>query len=223
MEVPHGHFFRSEGNFSLNVGDDKENVLKNRRRAAEALGFSRWITGGVVHGATIAHVKEDSTEFVGNCDGLITDIPGIALMMTWADCQVALFYDPVRRAVGVAHAGWRGQCQNIYAKIVRRMKEVFGSSPTDLRVSISPSLGQNRGEFVNYRSELPESFWQFQVKPNYFDLWAVAKWQLLELGLQEKHLHFSRICSYDNPDLCFSFRRDEKKTGRNASIIGIKY
>ncbi|GAB5411051.1 MAG: hypothetical protein ChlgKO_01650 [Chlamydiales bacterium] len=177
---------------------------------------------GIVHGATIAHVTKESPELIRDCDGLITDVPEIALMATSADCQVALFYDPVKKAVGAVHAGWRGQVVNIYAEAVRRMGEVFGSDPNDLRVSLSPSLGPSRAEFVNYRKEFPECFWGFQVRPNYFDLWALAKWQLMQVNILEKNIAFSKICSYDSPDRCFSYRRDGKKSGRNASIIGIK-
>ncbi len=226
-----GHFFRNGGvskgaydslNFSLSVGDCEKAVRENRKRAVERLGFSKWVMVGVVDGATVAHVTKESPELMRGCDGLITDVPGIALMATNADCQVALFYDPVKKAVGAVHAGWRGQVANIYAETVRRMGEVFGSGPKDLRVSFSPSLGPSRAEFVNYRKELPECFWRFQVRPNYFDLWAVAKWQLMQVNILEKNIAFSQICSYDNPGTCFSYRRDGKKSGRNASIIGIK-
>ena len=226
-----GHFFRYGGgskgaydslNFSLSVGDCEKAVLENRKRAAESLGFSRYVVAGIVHGAIVAHVTDESPEIAGGCDGLITDVPGIALMATNADCQVALFYDPVKKAVGAVHAGWRGQVANIYAETVRRMGEVFGSRPKDLRVSISPSLGPARAEFVNYRKELPKCFWRFQVRPNFFDLWAVAKWQLMQVNILEKNIALTQICSYDNPEKCFSYRRDGKKSGRNASIIGIK-
>ena len=74
-------------------------------------------------------------------DAIITDTPDIPLVVFSADCGIILLYDPVRRAVGAAHAGWRGAAAGIVYKTVRRMQETFGTDPRDLRAAIGAAIG----------------------------------------------------------------------------------
>lgn len=230
LVVPHGHFFRHGGvskfpfsslNTSLSVGDYEKHVRENRRRVAAVLGFEKCVVGHSVHGATVAQVTEKSQRVVLNCDGLVTDVTGTCLLLTHADCQVALFHDPVKKAVGAAHAGWRGSCQNIYRALLEKMRVAFGTDPADVRVSISPSLGPNRAEFIHFRKELPEHFWPFQVRPHYFDFWKISQMQLQEAGVDPKHVEIAQVCTYEDCENSFSYRREGKKSGRSCSIIGL--
>ena len=138
-------------------------------------------------------------------------------MIKHADCQAAIFYDPVHKALANVHCGWRGNVKNIYRVAVQKMKFTFGTNPKDLLVGISPSLGPDHSEFIHYQTEWPEEFWRFQVRPNYLDLWAIARDQLEQCGLLPHHIEVAGICTFANPQDFFSHRRD-KITGRHATV-----
>ena len=142
-------------------------------------------------------------------------------MMKHADCQAAIFYDPVHHALANVHSGWRGNVKNIYQTTILKMASVFGTKPQDLLVGISPSLGPQHAEFKNYKVEFPEHFWSFQVCPEYFDLWAIARHQLEEAGVLPYHIEIAGICTYANKEDCYSYRRD-KVTGRHATLAMLR-
>ncbi len=179
----------------------------------------RMVRGIGCHQDKIALVDGASSAEIPLHDGLMSAIPGHTLIMKHADCQIALFYDPVRHAVANVHSGWRGSVKNIYAKAIDQMHAKFGSKPADLLVCISPSLGPDNAEFINYASELPEEFWQFQVKPLYFDFWSISEWQLQNAGILPHHIEIARLCTYSNPHDFFSYRRDKTIARQNATYI----
>ncbi len=150
-----------------------------------------------VHGKEIVIVDSPGL-YTG--DGAITATKGLTLAVQWADCQGALFEAPGK--VGVVHAGWRGLVHNIY----REMVEALACDPAQISVWIGPSLEPEHSEFRNYQTEFPESLHRFQWKPNYFDLWAIAEWQLQEAGVQD--IHIARIGTYGNKAYP-SYRRDK--------------
>ncbi|MBI2742754.1 MAG: peptidoglycan editing factor PgeF [Chlamydiales bacterium] len=224
-KLKHAIFLRhggvSSGPFaSLNVGggtnDDAKCIEENRERVKRCMGVDELISGKQVHGKVIAHFEKRGQE-VGDCDGLATDQKGAALMIKHADCQAAIIYDPILNVLANVHCGWRGNVQNIYAEAVAALSSRYGSKPENLLVGISPSLGPQNAEFKNYREELPESFWQFQIKSTYFNLWEVSRFQLLALGILPHHIQVASICTFDIREDYFSYRRD-KVTGRNCTI-----
>lgn len=206
-------------NLSLGVGDSETNVRENRQRLKAALGVGRLASARQVHGDRVcvidAPLGEDA-EFAG-CDALITDQPGVGLMVQQADCQALLIHDPMRRVIANVHAGWRGSVANIIGKAAAMMTERFGANPGDMLAAISPSLGPCCAEFVNFQAELPVEFHGYQVAPHYFDFWAISRDQLLAAGLLPANIEIARICTCCSPDY-FSYRR-EKITGRFASVI----
>jgi len=227
--LAHGIFLRhggvSEGPYhSLNLGgasgDRPERVEENRRRVLRALNVEKWASGKQVHGSEVVWV-EDAEQHLGDCDALITDKPNIGLLIKHADCQAAILYDPVRHAVANEHSGWRGNVKNIYQATVQKMEQAFGTRPEDLLVGIAPSLGPDRSEFVHYKVELPEEFWPFQIRPQYFDLWSIARNQFEIAGVLSNHIEIASICTYDNEQDFFSFRR-EKISGRNGTLVVLK-
>lgn len=220
----HGIFLRpggvSAGPFaSLNVGggtnDDPASIERNREKIRRCLGVEELVSGTQVHGKVIGLVS--GKEPIGECDGLATIEKGRALMIKHADCQAAIIYDPILRAVANVHCGWRGNVQNIYSEAVNFLHQKFGSKPENLLVGISPSLGPEKSEFKNYQTELPESFWKFQIKSTYFDLWEISRQQLLDLGVLASHIQIAGICTHENSADFFSYRRD-KVTGRNCAV-----
>ena len=227
-EVKHAVFFKTGGtsegpfaslNFEQAVGDHEDSVKQNKKKACEILQLQNLIGLKQCHGKTIQEIHGPSLQ-IQEGDALATCEKEIGLLIKHADCQAAIFYDPVNQAIANVHAGWRGNVQNIYAETVNMMKSRYHSKPQDLIVCIGPSLGPEHAEFVNYKTELPESFWQFQWKPNYFDLWAISFWQLTQCGVLSNHIEMARINTYLDPD-CFSYRRD-KVTGRHGTIVALK-
>jgi polyphenol oxidase len=126
------------------VGDDPADVEANHARVYAALGLRREqvVTARQVHGDHVARVTlADGGSIIPATDALISDTPGLGLLLRYADCVPVLFYDPVRRAVGLAHAGWQGTLVGIAGKTALAMQETFGCRPTDLRAGIGPSIG----------------------------------------------------------------------------------
>jgi copper oxidase (laccase) domain-containing protein len=100
------------------------------------------------------------------------------------------------------------------------MNHAFATKAADLVAAISPSLGPCCAEFVNYLTELPLAFHDYQVRPNYFDFWAISHDQLCSAGVKSENIHTANICTCCNHDY-FSYRR-ERETGRFASVMGLK-
>ncbi len=136
-------------NLAFNRGDEQERVLENYRRVGEALGITPedMVCTHQTHTANIRRVyREDGGKGIlrprdyTDVDGLVTDQPGLALACFFADCVPLYFVDPVRRAIGLAHSGWRGTAAGMGARMTERMAAEFGSRPEDLRAAIGPSI-----------------------------------------------------------------------------------
>ena len=227
----HGVFSRFGGvsptpwdshNVSFGLGDDPRNVQANRTRIKKALSSSRLVSARQVHKSQIFVVKEKPEKDleVEGYDGLVTDIPDLGLMIQQADCQAVMLIDPQKKAVGIAHAGWRGSVADIITRMIATMRDSFATEEADLIAAISPSLGPCCAEFVNYRTELPVSLHGYQVRPNYFDFWAISRDQLCAAGVRPENIHTAAICTCCTQDY-FSYRRD-RETGRFATVIGVR-
>lgn len=208
----HGAFLRFAGD---GVGPiDSLDLIARQRFGAHRLYWAKQC-----HGTSIIDVTTQSE--VGQvADALITAEPGIALLIQHADCQAALFYDPIQHVIAAVHAGWRGSVQNIYAKVIDRLCNSYHCKPENLLVGIGPSLGPKHAEFIHYRTELPPAFWEFQPTPNYFDFWAISDAQLRAAGVLPHHIEIAEICTYANVNDCFSYRRD-KTTRRHGTLISL--
>ncbi len=228
--LKHAVFLRNGGhskgafsalNLSHHIGDDAESVEANLNEVKAILGIQTLISGKQCHGAAIAKVFPSTHGEIPGHDGFITNIPDIGLMIKHADCQAAILYDPIHHAISTVHSGWKGSVQNIYAAAIDRMKMEYETRPEDLLIGISPSLGPESAEFKNYRKELPEAFWKFQSKPNYFDFWAITHKQLLDCGVLSHHIEYARMCTLKGKEDFFSYRR-ENITGRHGTIAVLK-
>ncbi len=211
----------SQGAFqSLNVGggtgDSPDFIEENRKKIREVLSLSNIISLTQVHGVHLESIGKTPPQDCP-CDGLSTAEKQLGLMIKHADCQAAIFYDPIHHVVANVHCGWRGNVQNIYEKTLLHMQKTYGSSPENLFVCISPSLGPSHAEFIHYQKELPSSFWYFQEKPCYFNLWEISRDQLLKLGILPHHIQLAELCTYAEEKDFFSYRR-EKITGRHATV-----
>ncbi|MGM0440534.1 MAG: peptidoglycan editing factor PgeF [Chlamydiota bacterium] len=205
-------------NLCYRTGDNPGLVGQNLEVVRAALDAQKVTAAYQVHGNRIIKIDCQPEFEIPTCDGLITSVPGIALLIRHADCQAAIFYDPRKHVIGCIHAGWRGQVQGIYSNAVAAMSYHYSSRPEDILVGISPSLGPSHAEFANFREELPSNFWKYQVSEGYFNLWEAARDELVMAGILRHHIEVAGICTYDSYREYFSYRRD-KVTGRNGTAV----
>ncbi len=161
----------------------------------------------------------------GEGDALITDRPGLALVVRTADCLPILLVDPVRQVVGAVHAGWRGTRAGITARAVEYMYHKFGSNPACLWVAVGPAIGRCCYEVG------PEVALAFEAYPNaieqrlgktFLDLVEVNRQQLTGLGVPSTRIHVASLCTACHPDEFHSYRRQRRHTGSMPSFVSIR-
>jgi polyphenol oxidase len=231
----HGIFTRRGGesleelaglNLSFSVGDRVERVAGNRKRVREMLGLPSLISLKQVHGIDSVVICNGQVCDTTECperergDILLTNQPGLGLMIKQADCQSVILYDPEQRAVANLHCGWRGNVRGVIGEGIRKMQAVYGADPERLLAAIGPSLGPCCAEFIHYKNELPEEAWKYQVRPLYFDLWQWSRDQLRAAGVREEHIAVAGICTACHTEEFYSYRR-EKVTGRFGTVAGL--
>lgn len=228
-------------NLGLHVNDEDSAVLINRQRFFRALSIppGSIVTGQQVHGTEVAVIKGSDRgkgarsweEGIPHTDALVTDSPDVALLVLVADCAAVLFYDHVKRAIGIAHGSWRGTVGGIGRKTVQKMVDAFGCRLEDIRAGICPSIGPccyEVGEEVI--SALRGSYlsqWERYLIPRgngsvHFDLWEALRQQLIEIGIQEEQIETAHICTACHTDLFYSHRRENGRTGRNGVVIALQ-
>lgn len=208
-------------NVSYSAGDNIDHVYENKARIARyfSVASDKLFDVEQVHGNAIEKAISTKTSHK-KADILLSNTVSNVLMIKHADCQAALFYDPVHQAIAAAHAGWRGLVQNVYTKTIQAMSQEFNSHPKDVLVGISPSLGLLHSEFRSWKEEFPEPLWKFCSHNHHMDLRAIAHEELISAGILPKHIEIAPQCTFEEPDLFFSYRR-EQITGRCASCIQI--
>jgi hypothetical protein len=214
-------------NLSHGVGDDPEAVAGNRKRLRQMTGGGIHVYSRQDHGTSIRVITRDAvkrgesiqTQPV-SADALITDVPGIRLLIQTADCQAVMLFDPQKRVVANIHCGWRGSVAGIIGHAVLRMVSAFDCDPGQMIAAIGPSLGPCCAEFINFKNEIPRQLWPYRVGAHHFDFWRISRHQLTTAGLIEGNVHSSGICTRCNPHLFFSYR-SARETGRFAALIGM--
>ena len=222
-------------NLGAHVGDAPDSVLANRQRVWSDLGFEEGqiALAEQVHGDKVAVVRTGTGQIpVPGADALVTDVPDLLLMLFFADCVPVYIVDPVRKAVGLAHAGWRGAEANIAAKMVQTMRDEFGCLPASCQAAIGPCIGENSYEVGpevadRFRS-LPISRAANVVLPRNeiastysLNLRSVVFLQLLSAGLKASSIAVCDEDTFRNRRDFFSYRRDGI-TGRMGAFLGMK-
>jgi len=218
-------------NLSQVVGDDPAAVAANYERVCGALGIrrSQMATCYQMHSADVLVVAAaDGGRLVGQGDAMITDQPGVYLSMRFADCTPLLLHDPVRRAVGIAHAGWRGTLKNVAGAVVRAMVERLGCLPGDITAVVGPAIGPccyQVGSEVIQAAEAAFADVAELLQPHaggryHFDLWEANRRQLVEAGVS--HVAVAGLCTACRTDHFFSHRAEQGQTGRFAALIGYR-
>ncbi|HEB50065.1 MAG TPA: laccase domain-containing protein [Desulfobulbus sp.] len=210
-------------NLSYGVGDDPVRVAGNRRRVCRVLGIEALVSATQVHSDRV-HLVTGPMNGTGiqGVDALVTDRPGLGLLVLQADCQAVLLHDPEHRAIGAVHSGWRGSVRNVIGRTIAKMMAAFATDPSRLLAFISPSLGPCCSQFINHGQELPPAFAGFRSGRDYFNFWEISRWQLQQCGVREDNIRLAGICTRCSRDF-FSFRRakvvGDGITGRNGSVI----
>jgi YfiH family protein len=223
-------------NLGDHVGDDIKAVEANRLALYEAVGFEngKVALAEQVHGAEIADVSVGG-KYPG-CDALVTNTPGLLLVLFYADCVPVYLVDPHRRAIGLVHAGWRGVKAGIAPKTVEYLGARYGVKPENLRASIGPSIA---GESYEVGAELADVFRNLMpggmsgaatpVVPRgaladkySLDLRLILFAQLMSAGISADSISVSDADTFRQSKDYFSYRRDGAKTGRMAAYLGLK-
>ena len=222
-------------NLAIGRGDSEGNVEANLRILAKALGYDpdKYVMTWQIHSDIVRVVTEADCNgyFHRNypqCDGLVTNTPGVTLMVFTADCTPLLFHDPVTGAVGAAHAGWRGTAQNIGAKTVAAMVENFGCKPENIRAAIGPNLSQCHFEtdldvpaaMIAAYGDHVLPYIRQQGEKYYPDLKAINAYALRKAGVCQ--IEISESCTWCESDRFWSHRVTKGDRGSQGAVITCK-
>ena len=220
-------------NFAFSTGDVKDDVMKNYQIIAKYFNrdISDFIIGNQKHTNNILKVTSEDKgkgttkeKTYGDIDGFITNVPNIILTCVFADCVPLYILDPINKAIGLSHSGWKGTYNNIAKSTIDMMKREYNSNPKDLLVAIGPSICASC-------YEVSEDLWEdFYEKYNdnvaikkgskyYLDLWTANKINFLNEGVNPTNIDITNVCTYCNPDLFFSHRRLGFKRGNLGAFF----
>jgi YfiH family protein len=253
QSLPHGISTRHGGvspfpyatlNMGVSTGDREENVLANRRTFVESLGSTREdiLVGRLSHGNAVSvfcRSKQEAypmlrvplqdgsqhTVWVFRSDAVVSNVPDMRFLLTFADCVPLVFFDSRRGAMGAAHAGWRGTALGIGPAVVRAMVEAFGTDPADLQVGIGPSIGPccysvRREVLRAFRNNGFEPIAAERAGAWHLDLWATNEWQLSEVGVPMGSIEQAHLCTACHVADFYSHRAERGRTGRFALLAG---
>ena len=228
-------------NLSFERGDRPEAVMENFRRIGAELGVSceDMVLSQQTHTANVRVVtgadrgkgitrERDYTDV----DGLITNEPGICLVTSFADCVPLYFVDPVKKAIGLSHSGWRGTVGKIGKRTVEMMGESFGSDPADILAAVGPSVCMDcyevSGDVIEkFRQVFDEKLWPelFYEKENgkcQLDLWKANELIFLESGILPEHMAVTNLCTHCNSEILYSHRAAGDKRGNLCAFLALK-
>jgi polyphenol oxidase len=239
-KIIHGFFTRRGGVSpapwdSLNLGgmngDDKSNVIENRRRIFDSIGlpvdsiYDTW----QVHGTdVICTDKPRPLEYPHLCaDAIITNTPGVTLFMRFADCVPIFLYDPTHQVIGIVHAGWIGTVQKLVGISVKVMREKYNSFTEEIHAVIGPSIGPDHYQIgADVEKKAKESFGVDaeellfrRDRKMFLDLWKANNYSLRDAGV--KNIHVMGICTACHLDDWYSHRGEHGNTGRFGALIAL--
>lgn len=248
--VKHGFSTRKGGvstgifssmNLNFKRGDDPDAVMENYRRMAAALNMrvEDMVLSDQTHTTNVRVITEEDRgkgilkpQDYSDVDGMITNVPGIVLVTSYADCVPLYFVDPVRKAIGLSHSGWKGTVGHIGQKTVWKMHEVYGTEPKDIVAAIGPSICQSCYEVsddvaeafrTNFTADEAADILLDKGNGKYqLDLWKANEIVLLEAGIQKEKLQITDICTRCNSEYLFSHRIMGNERGNLAAFLGIR-
>lgn len=227
-------------NLSFTRGDDEETVRENYRRVAQAMQveYEKIVCSDQTHTTNVRVISEADAgkgliypKDYKNVDGMITNVPGITLATFFADCVPLYFADPVHRAIGMSHSGWRGTVGRMGRATLLKMKEQYETDPEDVICAIGPSICMDCYEVSEdvadaFQQEFPG--WEKEIlldKKNgkyQLDLWKANEIVLIEAGVKKEHISVTDICTCCNPGLLFSHRASHGKRGNLGGFLCLR-
>ena len=222
-------------NIGWNRGDTPENVEKNFSILAQALGFSlkNLVLTRQTHSDIVRQVRRSDAQGLDNhaypeCDALITNDPGAALVVFSADCTPILLHDPVTGAVGAAHAGWRGTAAKIAGKTAMAMVNAYGCKPENIRAAIGPNIGPCCFETDRDVPDAMVSAYGNDALPHirpvgnkyYVNLKALNALALQQVGVTQ--IEISDACTVCQSDRFWSHRVTGGERGSQGAMIVCK-
>lgn len=220
-------------NIGTHRGDTRENVLENYAILGRAIDFDpeKLVLTHQTH-TDIVRVVTEAEAGAGlygpeltDCDALVTNTPGLGLVVFSADCTPILLHDPVTGAVGAAHAGWRGTAADIAGKTVNAMVSAFGCKPENIRAAIGPNIGQCCFEtdrdvpdaMVAALGDAAKEHIRQSGNKYYVNLKAMNALFLRRAGVTQ--IEVSAECTACRPDKYWSHRRVGGHRGSQGAII----
>ena len=247
--VKHGFSTRKGGvstgifssmNLNFKRGDDPDAVLENYRRMAAALNMrvEDMVLSDQTHTTNVRVITEEDRgkgilrpQDYSDVDGMITNVPGIVLVTSYADCVPLYFVDPVRKAIGLSHSGWKGTVGHIGQKTVWKMHEVYGSEPKDIVAAIGPSICQSCYEVsddvaeafrANFTADEAADILLDKGNGKYqLDLWKANWYVLTDAGILPEHLSVTDLCTACHPDLLWSHRKTNGQRGGLSAFLSL--
>ena len=248
--VKHGFSTRiggvSEGylgsmNLSFTRGDKEEAVRENYIRMAKALRVDAdsFVFSQQTHttnGRAVSFQDKGRGLLTPltyqDVDGLITNVPGLTLTTFYADCVPLYFVDPVHKAIGLSHSGWRGTVGRMGAVTLQRMQEEYGTDPANVIAAIGPSICQDCYEvsedvIQEFQNTFEPKFHKqlFYRKENgkyQLNLWAANEIVLTEAGVPREQIAITNVCTCCNGDKLFSHRASQGRRGNLAAFLALK-
>jgi purine-nucleoside/S-methyl-5'-thioadenosine phosphorylase / adenosine deaminase len=221
-------------NFDVREGDPLENVARNKEIIKKASGarMERLILVNQVHGSSVLVLDDfvggPSSYRLTDADAIITGLTDFPIGILTADCLPILLYDPVNAVAGAVHAGWKGTVRSIVVKTVEAMRARFGTNPRDIICALGPYIGPCcYGVGENVYAEFSDAFGNVDCFKRdsgalRLDIGASNVSQLHEAGIIKDNISISPFCTSCRNDLFFSYRKDNKRTGRQLSFIMLK-
>lgn len=224
-------------NYAPHRGVGSEQAVHWRQEVCRILGvpFDRLTSPAQVHGADVLAVedldigcgRDGRGSAVPSVDGLLTDRPGVPLILMSADCPLICVHDRKRQAIGAVHASWRGTVAGAATHLVRRMAAEFNSDPDNLLAAICPSagpccyeVGRDVVRIARTRLEDADACFVHRDGRTYLDLWKANRQQLISAGVPGESIETAALCSICDCRF-WSHRRDGNTAGRSALFIAL--
>lgn len=227
--------YLSSLNIGMHRGDEPENVAKNHEILGNALGYDvkNIVIAHQIHSDIVRIVTEKDClgldhHLYPECDGLVTNTPGLALVVFTADCTPILLHDPVTGVVGAVHAGWRGTAMDIAGKAVQTMVSAFGCAPENIRAAIGPNIGaccfQTDGDVPQAMTQAfgdaVEKYIRRENGKYYVNLKEMNRYALTRAGV--RHIEVSEACTACEHERFWSHRVTRGQRGSQGAIIVCK-
>ncbi len=226
-------------NMAFNRGDNPENVTENYKRICKSAGFDfDSLTASAQDHNTFVRVVTSENKGVGiykprdlqSVDALVTNEKGVTLVTYYADCTPLFFVDTKKKAIGLAHAGWRGTVGRIGEKVVKKMTELYGTNPADIIAAIGPAISvccyevdKPCADNFYALSDLDSSRFVFPKENGKYmiDLLETNRQILVAAGVKNENITVSDVCTNCNSELLWSHRATKGKRGTMSAFMCI--